>query len=176
MICLPPNLRHKKTKNISIWKVFMCYIILFCTRTRSWCRRRNLWSSRGWLMLTEGLTHWLSTQETALCTNSLPSLCSLQPQARWQVSFVAPPPPLFLFVSHSISAFPQGWINNLAEGPERLTELNKLHWTRELILDFCYYSVAHSILILISWKERERFKGFQSCRPCFENVPATPKL
>lgn len=61
-----------------------------------------------------------------------------------------PPPPLFLFVSHSISAFPQGWINNLAEGPERLTELNKLHWTRELILDFCYYSVAHSILILIS--------------------------
>lgn len=42
-----------------------------------------------------------------------------------------------LFVPCSISAFPQGWINNLGEAQE--TELlNKLHWTRELILDFCY--------------------------------------
>lgn len=28
-----------------------------------------------------------------------------------------------LSVSYSISAFPQGWINNLAEGPKRLNDL-----------------------------------------------------
>lgn len=75
----------------SIWKVFMCYIILFCPRTRNCCQRTHLWSSRGWLMLTQGLTHWLSTQEATVCTKSLPSECSLQPQARWQVSFVVFP-------------------------------------------------------------------------------------
>lgn len=54
---------------------------------------------------------------------------------------------VFLFVSHSISAFPSGKINHLAAGPK-------------LMLDFCYYCVSHSILILISCKAK--FKAFEA--------------
>lgn len=54
---------------------------------------------------------------------------------------------VFLFVSHSISAFPSGKINHLAAGPK-------------LMLDFCYYCVSHLILIPISWKAI--FKAFEA--------------
>lgn len=50
-------------------------LILFCPRTWSWCQRMNLWSSRGWLLLRQGFTHWLSTQETKVCAKSLSSQC-----------------------------------------------------------------------------------------------------
>ena len=121
-----PNVQYRWTKvrenwllltsnTPSIWTVFMCYIILFCPRARNCCQRMHPWTCRGWLMLTEGLTHWLSTQGTKVCTKHLASQCYQQPQAYIQVSFISSLL-LPLFVSHSLSVFPQGSIYNLAEG------------------------------------------------------------
>lgn len=104
-----------------------------------WCSRRPLHSNR---------RHRKYKSAQRVYHHSAKS--NHKPMDGWASSFF---PPQSLSLCHTQFQYFLGAGLTIQQKARETEWLNKLHWTRELILDFCYYCVTRSILILISWKE-----------------------